>query len=179
MEFIEITREMLEQARDYVPLAEKEAWIDERADRCFNRLSVVAGDDPLPPMYMVNTGLKSRYLMGALAKLYFNAEFNAEVQDDGLMTVEEYDKWAGSHVINQIERWKSDRELRNKCFDLISDYNDFTKFFNANISAMLMVQNDSVVRQSQYTTAQMAELPVLLSELQKLQEGKENGEQSG
>ena len=57
---IELTKELMTAARDYVPLEEKEAWVAENAPRCFDKLAISADDEPLPPMYMVNAGLKSR-----------------------------------------------------------------------------------------------------------------------
>ncbi len=168
---IEITKEMLLAARDYVPLAEKEKWIEENAPKCFDKLAITADGESMPPMFSVNSGLKSRYLMGAFAWLYMRARKNrVEPSDEWLMHSEEYDLWAGSHVFNQIERWKRDAELRDKCFDLLSDYRDLEKRFSAQINSLLAVQNDSVLRQSEYMAAQMRDLPGMLEQIQAMQE---------
>ena len=79
---IVITKEMMLAARDYVPLAEKEAWVAENAPKCFDKLAISADNEPLPPMYMVNTSLKSRYLMAALMRLYFRCG-KADEGEDG------------------------------------------------------------------------------------------------
>lgn len=172
---IEITKEMLTNARDYVPLAEKEAWVSENADKCFDKLAISADDEPMPPMYMVNTGLKSRYLMGALVKLYFGIYVNTEVEaggivtDEWLMSVEEYDAWAGSHVFNQMERWKRDPDMKTKAYDLIFDYKDLEKRFSAQISSLLSVQNDGVIRENELRSSYVKELPALIEQLQAMQ----------
>ena len=165
-----LTQEILEKARDYIPLGIKEAWVADNAPKCFDKLAITAGNEAMPPMYMVNTGLKSRYLMGALVGLYFGLEFTAESEDNAaLMTVEEYDGWAGAHVMNQLERMKHDATYKCKAYDLMYDYKDLEKRFSAQITALMTVQNDSVIRQSELTANQIKELPTLLEQLKELQ----------
>ena len=171
---MEITKQSLEYARTYVPLREKEAWVAENAAKCFDRLSITSGDDEMPPMYQVNTGLKSRYLMQALAGLYFGDTYYADVKDPAMMSEKGYDDWAGSHVFNQLERLKRDPEIRDKCFDLLTDFRDLEKRFSAQINGLLTVQNDFVLRQSQYVIAQTKELPKIIEQLKALQNGEEN-----
>lgn len=174
MERITITKDMLLAARDYAPEEEKEAFLGVLANRCFDRLKISVPDkdaDEYPPMYKVNTGLKARYLMGALLIFYLDAKFEEET--DHLMTVAEYDRWAGSHVLNQIERWKADRDVKDKCFDLLEDYRALERRFSAEINALLAVQNDPVIRQRMDNQAAMAELPAVIREFQMLQEKRE------
>lgn len=208
---IELTKELMLGARDYIPLAEKEAWVAENAPKCFDQLAITADDEAMPPMFMVNTGLKSRYLMAALVRLYFrvdagedpstpalrasaqndnkvkntaqndkeekrSAQNDASETDEWLMSVEEYDAWAGSHVFNQLERWKRDGDLKFKAYDLLYDYKDLEKRFSAQISSLLAVQNDPVIRQAQQMTASVKELPVVLEQLKALQEENKDGE---
>lgn len=177
MEKIEITKEMLAGANDYVPCAVKEAWVEENAAKCFDRLAVKVDDDPLPPMYMVNEGIKRRYLMAALATLYMKQEIEADERDPALMSEACYDQWAGGHVFNQLDRMKKDGGMKDKCFDLLYDYKDLEKRFSAHIAGLLAVQNDTVVRQAQYFTASLQALPGLLEQLKALQGGK--GEADG
>lgn len=176
-ERIEITKELLRAATDYIPNGKKEAWVAENAAKCFDRLAITADGEELPTMYMVNEGLRRRYLMSAFTDLYMKQEREADEKDAALMSEAAYDLWAGSHVFNQLERMKKDAELRDKCFDLMSDFKDLEKRFSAQIAGLLTVQNDSVVRQSQYSAAQMKALPGLLEELKKLSDRK--GEADG
>lgn len=167
-ERIELTGDIMQKARDYVPLAEKEAWVAENAPRCFDKLAITSDGEPVPPMYMVNAGLKSRYLMGALVKLYFEATpFTPET--DWLMTEADYDRWAGSHIMNQLERMKHDTTYRYKAYDLTADFKDLEKRFSTQITGLLTVQNDSVIRQNELSAAQFKELPDILKQLKELQ----------
>lgn len=174
----EVTREMMEQARDYVPLREKEAWVAENAPKVFDRLSITSDNEAMPEMYMVNTGMKSRYLMTALVKMYFGVGIEADRENEWLMTEAQYDEWAGSHVFNQLERWKRDNGLKFKAYDIMYDYKDLEKRFSAQISSLLSVQNDSVIRNAQYTAAQFMQLPNILEQLKELQEAKETADGS-
>lgn len=177
-----ITRELMEQARDYIPLAEKEAWVAENAPKVFDKLAITSDGEPLPPMYMVNTGLKSRYLMAALVGLYFGFKTAEPKSDDDadiwLMSVDDYDDWAGSHVFNQLERLKRDGELKTKAYDLMFDYKDLEKRFSAQISSLLAVQNDPVIRQNEMMAAQVKQLPVVMEQLNALQEKKMTNSQN-
>ena len=177
---IEITSEMMQAARDYVPLEEKEAWVSESAPNCFDRIAISVDDESMPEMYMVNTGKKSRYLMGALAKLYFGAEdIGADADNEWLMSVEKYDEWAGGHVFNQIERWKRDADFKFKAYDIMYDYKDLEKRMSTQISSLLAVQNDAVIRQARQSADMMRELPALLTELKAYEDMKGKGEEDG
>lgn len=179
MERIEVTKEMLLGARDYLSLGIKEAWVRENAEKCFDRLAITADDEPMPPMYAVNGALKSRYLMAAFVAFYLRQDYEALKDDTALMSEEEYDRWAGSHVFNQIERWKRDSDLRDKCYDLLYDYRDLEKRFTAQIVGLLTVQNDSVIRQNELTASQMKELPAVLEQLKELQKAREGEPEDG
>ena len=172
---ITLTTELMTVARDYIPIAEKEAWVAENATKCFDKLAITADGEAMPPMYMVNAGLKCRYLMGAFAKLYFGVDFPHDEQDEWLMSESDYDDWAGSHVMNQLERWKHDNALKFKAYDLMADYKDLEKRFSTQISGLLLVQNDSVIRTNQLSSAMVKELPALLEQLKDLQGEKDNG----
>lgn len=173
MEII-ITKELLSGARDYIPDAVKEAWTAENAPKCFDKLAITADGEAMPPMYMANSSLKARYLMGAFVGLYLGLDFEPEDEEHpALMSVAEYDRWAGSHVFNQVERMKRFMEIRDKCFDILSDYRDLEKRFHAMIGSLLTVQNDSVIRQNEMTNAAVKELPEIMKQLEALQKKEE------
>ena len=173
-ERIKITREMLLAASDYMPNAEKERWVTDNAAKCFDKLAITADGETMPPMYKVNEGLKRRYLMAAFAKEYMRQGYGGDERDPALMAEEEYDRWAGSHVFEQVNRMKHDTELRDKCFDLLADYKDLEKRFSSELNSLLTVQNDFVLRQSEYTAAQMKDLPEVIAQLKSLQEARGN-----
>lgn len=150
MEKIQITKEKLVQMRDYVPLREKIQFVTEAADLCFDRveLKIDGGLEsmPMPPLYKENTAIKSRVLMAAYAKLYLSELYEFE-QNPWLMTEAEYDRFAASHIMNQIERLKRyDGEVRDKAFDVISDMRDLEKRLNTEVYGLTQVMNEPVTR---------------------------------
>lgn len=169
-EKIILTAEMIQAAKDYIPVVIKESWVNDCAEKCFNRLSITADGEELPPMYMVNDSLKARYLMAAFVGLYLQEKYVSDEKDPMLMCEEDYDKWAGSHVFNQIERMKREPDVRDKCFDLLYDYRMLEKRFHSAIIGLLTVQNDPVIRQNEMMANQMKALPELLGQLKELQE---------
>lgn len=176
MEEVIITEKSILSAKRYIPLATKEKWAAENAQKCFDRLAITADGEAMPPMYMVNTGLRSRYLMAALAGMYFGFEYETDETDEQLMSETDYDKYAGSHIINQIERLKANYEVRDECFDLLYDYHDLEKRFGNQINGLLNIQNDYVLRQGEVMSAQIKDLPGIVEQLKKLQEAKADGE---
>ena len=73
-----------------------------------------------------------------------------EVRVEGetyLMSADDYDRWAGGHLFNQIDRMKGKGpELRDKAFDLLADYRDLEKMLKTEIYGMLQAMNDPVSR---------------------------------
>lgn len=156
MEKIAITKQQLLNARDYIPAAEKNAFIEQASEHCFEKLSITTGVESLPPMWMTDHDAKARFLMGALAGLYFGLDYARD--ETGAMSTEEYDRWAGSHVFGQLDRMKSDRELRDKVYDLLNDYFTLEKRLTGRLNGLLTVQNDAVVRQAMIQQAQIEKM---------------------
>lgn len=152
-EYYYITAEqMKDKVNDYIPLLAKTEWVQLVAPKCFDRLEMTAsmGDDEMaiPPMYKESADLKSRYLMGFFVRLYLNAKWEiGEDEDEWLIPYEEYDKWMGGHIFSQIEKFKSDKELKDKCFNVLAEYKDVEKRLNSEIFGMLQAQNDAMSRQ--------------------------------
>ena len=163
-----IKAETIEQASSYVPLMKKEQVIEKAASKCIDTVELAAKDtagnvSPMPPFFRENGGRKSRYLMGIFVKFYLRQNFEP-TEDDVLMALDDYDRYAGSHVFNQLESIKqstTDRALRNKIFDIITDYKDFEKRFNSAVYSEIRINNDSCNRIlatiSQRTTPQALE----------------------
>ena len=184
MEYIKITEEIVWQAKDYVPMAEKRAFVDAVVSQCISMVSVTAtiGEEStaMPPMYKEDSFGKARYLMGAFVKMYLRQEFVPVEGTEYQMAQDDYDRWAGGHLFNQIERLKrTDPQTKAKCFDLVQDYKALEKFLNAEIYAFLNIQNDFLVRliahvQSTTSPAGLAELMGDIETLQKQIEEYQN-----
>lgn len=171
-----VTREIMQNAVDYIPLAQKDAFVEKCAEICVQRVSVQTEegkDAGYPPMYRVNMNAKSRCLMAALVGMYLGQVLEVEVDKNGdgwAVSADEYDRLAGSHVFNQIQRWKSDKEMANKAFNILYDYYDLEKRINAEISSRLSLANDSVVRISDLSRIATAEMPKLMASLEALRQ---------
>lgn len=65
-----------------------------------------------------------------------------------LMQLSEYDDWAGSHVINQLERLKKDKtkKVSNTVYDLLYDYKAFEGMIFGAIRDELEARNDALHR---------------------------------
>lgn len=147
MEWKKLTEEELLAARDYVPLMEKAAFAAECAGRCFDRMEVRVEGGQVLPYFKENVERRSRYLMGGFVKLYLGEDFEPVEGETYLMSADDYDRWAGGHIFNQIDRMKGKGpELRDKAFDLLADYRDLEKMLKTEIYGMLQAMNDPVSR---------------------------------
>lgn len=174
MENWKLSAKDVEKARSYVPMAEKIAFAERVSNRCRCVVRLGIQEDPqqlspLPDMHMENTEKKMRYMMGALLRLYFGVDFDGVENDGLLLSADDYDRAAGAHLLNQIERMKNDKSVRDKCFDIIQDYKVLEKMANAELYATLQVENDPVSRLSAYFQASVS--PENMERLQKQAEG--------
>lgn len=154
-----LTEEIIrDEARSYVPLAEKEEFIRSVSDNCFDRIAIGSGNgEDIPPMWKENGFIKQKYLAGALAKLYFRLEFATEDKDEWLPTTEEYDRIMAGCPINQIERIRKsskDSAVRDKCYDLLYDYKALERLLTGEIAGMRPAANDVLSRFNRLMEAQ-------------------------
>lgn len=153
----------LKNAVSYAPIRAKDSFLEYAEPGCVQRVDIKLNDDEntvLPYMYTENTNTKSRYMMTALAVLYLGIplrEIQTEPGDIWLMTEQEYDRWAGSHVLNQMERLKGNAELRDKVFDLLRDYRDLEKRLSVLIHNSLEIRNDPCNRLFQKILSDLSE----------------------
>ena len=188
MEYLKLTEQDMKESKTYLPLADKMVFVEYAADRCFDRMNVTMDDGtglnlPMAPMYKENTALKSRYLMGALVRAYLGKSYEPVEGDDWLMAQDDYDRWAGSHIFNQLERMKGcGGQVREIVFDLLADYRDLEKRLTAEMRGMRVVMNEPVNRiiatmQSQTTPEAFAQgkerLDELTAELEEYRAAKE------
>ncbi len=172
-----ITAEQMAKVSTYLPIMAKSEWVELVAEKCMNRVNMTANlgdtDMALPPMYKENTEYRSRYLMGAFVKLYLHGSWEVgEDEDEWLMPIDEYDKWAGGHIFAQIEKFKADKELRDICFNLLNDYKDLELRLKAEIRDMMAIMNDPTSRQlaAQQMSMTPEAMEMAIEELNKAQE---------
>ncbi len=141
---ITLTKEAIQKANTYVPLAVKTAISQKLAPECIDKtkIAVKKGDKnltPMPDRYTESLIRKARMLMGIFIHYYLQEP----VEDENLcLSIEEYDKWGSSHIFNQLERLKRSSDVCDKVFDIISDYKNLEKMLNAEIYMLLQLRND-------------------------------------
>ena len=160
-EYKTLTTEDIQKANSYIPLMKKMEIVSTISERCFETLNITAGVDgntiAMPPVYREDTALKSRYLMAIFVIYYLNDHIETENdQDEYLIAVDEYDKYAGGHIFEQLNRFKSDVNLRDKCYEMFNDYKDVCWRLDKAIQGLLVAMNDPVSRIMATITSNMS-----------------------
>lgn len=156
MDVFTVTKEMLEAANDYIPVAKKTALARQQAEICVQRakeqtgVRTEAGDViPLPPRYFADEMARSVLEMSIFTTLYLGCE--AMDGDNITMDTDRFDYYAGSHLFGQLnalkgEYGKTDPALKKKIGDMIADFNDYQKRLSAEIRNLMTLYNDPVDR---------------------------------
>lgn len=163
----EISAKNIQEAKTYLPLAQKIKIAGEIAQNCVTRIgyNVKVGNVPvdLPDWTGRNPALKERYLLGALLKLYFGFRFTPVEGTEFLLSQDDYDRAASQHPRNAIERCKGSKEARDAAFDLLEDYKRLCEMVKVAVDDTAAAQNDPVAR---FMAAQMmAMTPEALQQL--------------
>ena len=162
MEKFVVTKEMIEQAADYLPLGQKKDLAKRQAESCVlanPERTGIRGDGggiiPLPPRYIADESIRSMLEMAVFTGLYLKCKPMVEDPDGGkpqiTMDTEAYDYYAGSHLFGQLnamkgELGKTDPALKAKIVNMISDFNDYQKRLTAEIRVLMTLYNDPVDR---------------------------------
>lgn len=167
-EYYTISAEDLKnKVNTYIELAAKTEWVSLVSDSCMDKVALSFMDESMPNMYMENADRKSRFLLGFFLRLYlhYNWEHSeGEDQiDEWLVPYDEYDKWMRGHLFAQIEKFKSDKDVKDICFNLLAEYKDVERRLNNEIYGKLQVKNDPVTRQ--IMQQQMSMTPEAIEEL--------------
>lgn len=162
MEKFVVTKEMLEQAEDYLPLATKTSLAKQQAETCVlmsQERSGVKTDNgniiPLPPRYTADESVRSMLEMAVFTSLYLKCKPMVEAPDGETpqitMDPGNYDYYAGNHIFGQLnamkgELGKTDPALKAKIINMIADFNDYQKRLTAEIRVLMTMYNDPVDR---------------------------------
>lgn len=163
---VEITEQDVLNAAAYVNISIKERYARAVAFCCLEPVEVKYEEDTFPTMFRENKKIKAQYLMGMLATLLrkeFSSQKLASGEElSGCMDEPEYDAWAASHVMNQMERLKKcgKPEVVNKLFDLLYDYKAFEMMLTGAIKDELEVRNDPFNRTMQWFSMSAADAAV-------------------
>ena len=189
---VEITADDVMGAITYTSLSMKESLARGIAGFCIEPVEVKEGEEALPTMFRENRKLRQQFQMGILATL-LGREFELQTvslrgDESGeerklawCMDEEEYNAWASSHVMNQLERLKKgkDSEVVNRIFDILYDYKAIELMLSGAIRDELEVHNDIFNRAMQYFTVaatQSAVNSLMDGELKKYVEDMRKGD---
>ena len=141
-----ITEEMVKRAEEYIPLSQKIAFVEVYSGECLKPVDIstqkLQSDAllPLPQLYEEDLLQKQLVLMKAFLEMYFHVEVPSE------FSCKEYDKFAKSHPMNQLERLKNLPSIKDKVFNIISDYKELKKLFEIGIYNRKASHNDGIER---------------------------------
>ena len=151
-EYYTISAEDLkDKVTTYIELAAKTEWVSLVSDSCMDKVELSYMGETMPIMYMENADRKSRLLLGFFLRLYLNWNWEHEENEDAaeqwLVPYDVYDKWMRGHIFAQIEKFKSDKDVKDICFNLLAEYKDVERRLNNEIYGKLQIKNDPVARQ--------------------------------
>lgn len=143
-----ISKEAILSANTYVKTLDKDKFVQAIVLDCLDSINInTDAGDSLPPMYKENAERKARHLMGALLSMYLKDKGFIPVENtECMLSADDYDRYAGSHILNQMERFKSDKDTRDIVFDILQDYQDLCKRLNIEVYSYLQVMNDPASR---------------------------------
>lgn len=184
---ITLTKEIVENANDYIPIERKHVWCRNVATACVSKVTVTGNGAEnnaftLPDRWEENTMARQMAMASALAQNYLGI-----YSEEDVLQAKDYDEIMGSHLINQLERMKSDRDVRDKVFNILYDYNELKKMLNTDIYSRLGHLNDTLSRaiaalqmvrpdSMQDLTDQVNELSAAVKDYEKKKAGRVAGD---
>lgn len=148
-----ITEGMIQNASRYIPLARKIALIEVYAPDCLQAVEIstqkLQSDSilALPQLYEENILMKQLVFM----QVFLTEYLHIQLQKGGVgeydgFSAEQYDEFASSHPMNQLERLKTVSSVKDKVYDIIADFKDFKKLFDLKIFNLKAAHNDGIER---------------------------------
>lgn len=140
---ITLTKEIIQKANDYIPIERKHIWVRNVAAAVVVPVTVKSGDSAvvLPDRHEENTMARTMAMASVLAQNYLGL-----YSEETVLQAADYDEIMSSHLVNQLERMKSDKELRDKIFNILYDYSELKKMLNTEIYSRLGHLNDTLAR---------------------------------
>ncbi len=185
MDKVIITEQDILKAKASIPLTLKYAVAQYIAEFSTDKKQITikeGGVDSiaLPDMRQRNTMREAQFKTGVFAKEYMGKDVDFvkgtdDVSIPYLMASDEADAW--SNFETQLDRLKrsKNKEVADKCFDILNDYHAFCRMVSIEIEQVLQIKNDIVGRfawlaKSLINSSTPEELKKSIEELGELQE---------
>lgn len=145
MVHFELTKDLMEKAITYMPLVEKTIYAEEIARRCLKPIKPLNYKDDIDSFLVIPSVVgedilqKEQMLLNVLLSHYFDIKIKK--MDNKL-----YDNYMGGHLLNQLERFKTDPEYKTKAFDILTDFKTIKKMVDTEIYNLKTKENDIAER---------------------------------
>ena len=137
---MKITEEMIKNAKSYIPILEKKEISKEIAVHSIIKLT--KGNDVLTPdLVSEDTAMKEMLLLQIFLRYYLGIKLDTKANANDI-----YDEYMQDNVYNQLQRFKSNTEIRDKCYDILDDFKVLRKMVSTDINNLKSVVNDSLDR---------------------------------
>ena len=192
MDKVIINEQDILNANANMPLVLKYTLAKYIAELCVEKKQITLKEDGedsihLPDMAQRNTLRESQFKIGVFVKEYLKNTFvpvksTNDKEIPYLMAADDADKW--SDFETQIDRLKKskNKEVADKCFDILNDYHAFCRMVSIEIEQELQIKNDIVGRLAWFVSvflksATPGKLKESLEEIKKMQEQLESKEE--
>ncbi|MBQ1572795.1 MAG: hypothetical protein IIZ78_16825 [Clostridiales bacterium] len=192
MDKVIINEQDILNANANLPLVLKYTLAKYIAELCVEKKQITLKEDgedsiPLPDMAQRNTLRESQFKIGVFVKEYLKNTFvpvksTNDKEIPYLMAADDADKW--SDFETQIDRLKKskNKEVADKCFDILNDYHAFCRMVSIEIEQELQIKNDIVGRFAWIVSVLLRnttpeKLNETLEEIRKMQEQLESKEE--
>ena len=145
MKNFELTSEIMGEAKTYMPLAQKTILAEMIARKCLRPIKPQNKEENIESFLVIPSVVgedilqKEQMLLNVLLSHYFDIKIPK--MDNKL-----YDKYMGGHLLNQLERFKSDQEYKTKAFDILTDFKTIKKMVDTEIYNIKTKENDIAER---------------------------------
>lgn len=183
MKYFELTSEIMGTAKTYMPLTQKTILAEMIARKCLHPIKPQNKEDNIESFLVIpsvvgeNILQKEQMLLNVLLSHYFNIEIPK-------MDAKLYDKYMGNHLLNQLERYKTDPVYKVKAFDILTDYKTIRKMVDTEIYNIKAKENDVAERIlkgiSLWSAERMLEDPEYLKKMtEEIKKFAETAKQAG
>lgn len=145
MEYFELTPEIMEKATTFMPLNQKTILAELIARKCLKPIKPLNEETSIdkflvfPSVIGEDNYQKECMLLNVLLAHYFDIKVEE-------MNNKVYDFYMGNHLLNQLERFKTNAVYKTKAFDILTDFKTIKRMVDVEIYNIKAKENDALER---------------------------------